>query len=61
MKKAPLSPILLLPPPSCHTHITLMVMVTANAIHPTPPQSSQLTPLAQAGEQTLQGLWTEWA
>lgn len=35
-----------------------MVMVTANAIHPMPLQSSQLTPLAQAGEQSggpLQG------
>lgn len=44
------SPIPLLPPPSCRTHITLMVI--ANAIHPMPVQSSQLTPLAQAGEQS---------
>lgn len=47
-----LSPIPLFRPPSCCTHIALMVMVTANAIHPMPLQSSQLTPLAQAGEQS---------
>lgn len=52
VRRQHLSPIPLLRPPSCCTHITLMVMVTANAIHPMPLQSSQLTPLAQAGEQS---------